>query len=364
MGTKKPTPPKNARVNVESAPDIEKRRRLFQGVASGEVVSVAPSAERREQVRRRSRIVSIVTIAVVVVVSIAALAVYSLWHQSANKTVADAFYNTLSASSIQFSAKVSSPTREVASIDGRMTGERGVIDASMKTTLPDDLSTIHFSAVTTPNDIFLRLPKASQILATNASPAQATLLNALLPIVQQDIDNKWVYVQSNELPYVQSITRLSTCMVQSLQLFSTSHTARLGFMNAYEHNAFMDAKKIRAKDTEAIYQVTIKQRPFLGFLDELSAEGKAVPLGACDELKSLRTSTLHDAVLDVAVDPSSRQLIRLGVAIPGDSPLAITATFATQGVQVVSEPPEVDTVRFRDIKNKILGIVPANPTGE
>ncbi len=341
---------------VESTPDLETRRHTFQGVASGKLAFLSPRTFKTSLgSSRMRRMTGVAIIALVVFVPTIALAAYSIWYQGADKTVADAFYNTLSSSSIGFSATVDTPTRQVATLNGRATDGRAALDVSMKTSLPDDLSTMNISAIATNKDFFFKIPNASRMLTANAPQTQMALFNALVPVVQQDVDNNWVYVQSTELPYVQSIISVSTCAMQAAQRLMTNQESRLAFMSLYHDHSFMDAKQLRSRDSETTYQVTIKSRQFTAFLDALMARGNDVPFGRCsDGIKTIRQGKLGDAVLQVTVNRQTRTLTKLTVAIPGSTQMAIAAEVTNDDVEPVSEPPEAEIVRFQTIKNKIL----------
>lgn len=358
MSTKKETTKsKQKKTTVASAPDLETRRKVFQETASGKrkATPAKSTAQQPSEIKpiRRSRILGVMIVLLVVFVPLIAFAAFYTAYRSPDRMVADAIMNTLSSEKLSYSADVTSPTRQLATIHGKHAGGQAQIDATIKTTYPGELSTVNVALFATQKDMFFNVPNASSLIAKGMPATERSLYESIQPIVKSDVDGKWMYVQQRDLMFVQPLTKLSSCATNSLRSLASNIEARRALITLYRQSPFLETKHIQSIGSTGMYQATINQARFNTFLDNITRAGNVVPFGKCtQEVAAIKKSALHASVFELSIDETSRTLQKMTVAQSGEQPLTTTIVVDTDKEISLKEPD--GAVRFDDIKNKLI----------
>ncbi len=340
--------------HIQSAPDLEARRKDFQAHAAGKKAPIASPAgtDKKSQDIPRIRVIGVMMILLLLFVPLIAFAAYYSYHRSADRIVTDALFHTLTASEMTYDATVETPKRPIATFHGTVSEGKSAVDAHIRTTLPGDLNTAHVSVVGTESNLYLNIAHASRLFAETAPQTQKKAANELMPIVKNEVDGKWVRLQSNDMSYLQSMTRLSPCMVNALRSMATSSAARTALANAYAQHAFLEPKRIRGDGNIGTYQITINQPRLNAFLDATTSKGDTVLSKCTDDIIALKKSNAHEAVIEVGIDESKRVITKVVLSTSGNNP--VTATIMPQlGTSAAIDVP-VDATAFDDIKQKIM----------
>ncbi|MBI3889212.1 hypothetical protein HY312_01365 [Candidatus Saccharibacteria bacterium] len=112
--------------------------------------------------------------------------------------VSDALTNALSSRSVSFKAEVNSPTMSLAAIQGSYKDGSAQADAVIRTSFPGELSTINASAMTTSGALYLKIAHASKLAPELVPKSQKPVVDALMPLIQNSIDDTWVSVASGD----------------------------------------------------------------------------------------------------------------------------------------------------------------------
>lgn len=356
MATKKEaSSKKQLNRSVAKAPDLEKKRKEFQAVASQTKSSPRKKAAPKHHTPRKRTIVILIA-AFLAIFGTGSIAYgYYFWNQTPERVVADALLNAGLSESATFTVDVNSPTRSLASMSGHYVDDRGQAEASIKTMLPGELSTVSVSTVMTPSELYMKVPRASQLISEVAPPAQRSLANVFTPVLKSRVDNKWVYMQPADAALLQGVTHMSSCTVDSLRMLMTSRHARSSLVNTYIQHSFLETKEAKVEKNYGTYQLTINHDAFNEFLDALPKADSSVPFQRCvSEVKSLRQSKASTSVIELTIDISSRKITQAVISAAGaeNTTIMITPVF---GQAASVEKPD-DAVRLDEVKSLLYSL--------
>jgi len=358
MATKKKTPIKKreSKKSVAPAPNLEKKRQEFQDAAARTKKQAVKkgSSEPKHHTPRKRTIIIIVAALLAVVGTVSVSYAYYFWQQSPEKIVADALVNASEASSATFDVDVNSPTRMLASVNGSYTEGRSQFDARIKTKYPGALSDVHVSAINADTSLYVKSPHVSGLVGEMLPVGQQDMINAITPVVKDQIDDKWLYIQSTDVNYVKAMTGITSCLVESARRVSSDSFARSELVEIYLRNKFFEIEETRADKNFATYELTVNKDMFNDALNDLALS--RAPFGGCRaELNTLRSDKIYNLVIHLVIDKSSRTIAQATVSVSGADGMTAMITPRFNVPVEIRAPSE--NVRFDDIKTQLFGEV-------
>lgn len=342
---------------VAPNPELEKKRKEFQAAVSGAKKPAAKKAHTKPKHHTpRKRTIIIIVAALLAVIGTTAVSYgYYFWQQSPEKMVSDALINASSAESASFDVDVNSPTRMLASMRGEYTDGRGHLEARVKTSLPGELNEVTVSAVAANTDLYVRAPQVSSLVNEVVPTEQRVLASAIMPMVKDKVDDKWLYVRATDANYLKGVTGVSSCVVEATQRIMTSPEARTALTDVYMSNRFFAISEIRTDKNFGTYELTIDQAKFNQFLDAVASAESSTPFSRCTlELNALRTDSVYESVVYLVIDKSSRTINQVVLNTSGLSRVTVMITPQFNSDVTIDMP--ADPVRFDDVKSQIFSL--------
>lgn len=345
---------------VAVTPNLEEKRKSFQYAAAvrlGGKKDARTSKKTATKRRTLGKRTVFIAISVLFVILGSAAAAYGLhaWQQTPEKVVADALTNAVQARSMAYDVKVDSPTMPLAAIQGSYSDQISQVSATVRTEYPGDLSTMSGSIIATSKSLYVKVANTSQVIKKIVPASQERIVNALLPIIQDDIDHKWIKLAVSDASYLQDFTKVSSCVVDAAKQLSVSQSARTKLMNVYLANSFFDVKEVKSQPGSGTYQLTIDQQRFQAFIDALQTTDNSVPFSKCrQELTQVRKSSVHLSVIELEIDKTSRHITLATITTTGENATTIKIIPSFKRTVVVEEPKDV--VQFDSLKSQFISL--------
>lgn len=342
---------KNAKP-VAIAPDLEEKRKKFQqAVSHHKAKSSTKKNQPKHHTARKRTLIVIVGALLAIVGSVVVAYAYFFWYHSPEKIVSDALTNAAAAQTVKYDIEVNSPTMSLAAIRGSYKDGGSQASAVIRTTLPGELNTVNASFVSTNKDMYAKVTHASQLAREITPQSQRKVIDALLPSIQDSIDDKWVHIVASDTSLFQSVTKTSSCVVDAVQRLSVSKQARTAVAQTYMQHAFFVIKEVKTDKNAGTYQLTIDPVKFHAFLDAITASSPTLPFSRCNkELATIKASTIDSSVLELIVDKTSRTITHATVSTSGSD--AVTVMISPVFGQDITITEPQGATRFSDIKSQ------------
>ncbi len=343
---------------VAVTPHLEEKRKSFQNAAAIRLggkkdTHVAKKETQKHHSLRKRTVMIIIGIFLAVFGSAAVVYGFYAWQQTPEKVVADAITNAVYARNVAYDVKVDSPTMPLAAIQGSYNDQISQINATVRTEYPGDLSTIRGSAIATNKSLYVKVENTPQVVRKIIPSSQEKIVDALLPAIQDDIDNKWIKIAVDDTAYLQDFTKISSCVVSSIKQLSVSQSARTKLMDIYLSNSFFNVKEVKSQQYSNTYQLTIDQSRFQAFIDALKTTDTSIPFSKCSsELTIARNSSVHLSVIELEIDKASRTISTMTVTTTGENATTVRTTPYFKRNVVVEEPK--DATRFDSLKSQFV----------
>lgn len=341
---------------VAPAPDLELKRKKFQqAVSSSKEKSIPRKTQPKHHSARKRTLIVIVGALLALFGSVGVVYSYFFWYQTPEKMVSDALTNAVSSRTVSFKAEVNSPTMSLAAIQGSYKDGSAQADAVIRTSLPGELSTINASAMTTSGALYLKVARASKLAPELVPKSQKATVDALMPLIRNSIDDKWVSVTSGDASLFQGVTNVSSCVVDAVRQASVSQQARTLLGQAYLQHAFFTIKEVKTDKNAGTYQLTIDRDTFHTFLDEITNSAASVPFSKCNkEMALVKASSIDTSVVELVIDKTTRTITQATISTSGKDAMTIMVTPAFDQEVTIVEPE--DTTNFSIIKAQFLSL--------
>ena len=339
---------------VATTPDLEEKRKKFQqAAATKKAAHVSRKTQPKHHSSRKRTLIILVGALLAVIGSVTVAYGFFFWQQSPQKIVADAFMNAAASQEVSYEIEVNSPTMSLAAINGSYKNGASQASAVVRTSLPGKLATINGSIIATDNDLYLKVSHASDLVGEIAPISQKKVINALLPLVQKDIDDKWLLIAAKDASLFQNITKTSSCTIESIRMLSTNQQARSAFMQTYLQHDFFTVKEVKMDGNSGTYQLTIDKDTFHAFLDAITTSKPALPFSTCNkELLAVKSTSVDTSVVELVIDKTTRTITQATVSTSGMNATTVMVAPTFNQSSTIDVPENV--TRFDAIKAQFL----------
>ena len=354
--------------DVPPSPNIEAKRQEFKEYLSGEkplpvdnTTGQLPAAKSNPKRRLAILIASIVA-----AIIISVLIIYTVfWARSPEKVVLDAVRNAAAAQSIEFNGTMylqQSQKPQVA-YNGAIRDNMGRLDAAIQTELQGDLSALQTSTVFGSGGIYLKINKLSQFISQGSPPQVKATFAPYLPIIKQDVDDKWMKVNSGYVGLYEPLTGVSQCVVDIMQKITSDRSGSLTkLLDIYMRNPLFTLVELsEPNDATGKYRLTPNQKHADAFLQALFSSSLHASLAGCSvEPGSVKGTNLQGISVDLAIDKASRQLTYVDVTTGQRSVSRVTVEpqFNTgASVQVPQKTSNLGDIQAKALQNDVNSIL-------
>ncbi len=342
---------------VAKAPDLEAKRKKFQqAAATVKPVHTPKKTQPKHHTSRKRTVIILVGALLAIIGSVSVAYGVFFWQQSPDKMVADALSNAASSQSVSYDIEVNSPTMSLAAISGSYKDGNSQAEAVIRTALPGALATVTGSVMATNKNLYVKVPNATEVVREILPESQQKVAGLLLPLIQNDINDKWIRMAIADTAFFQGVTNVSSCVVESARNLSVNQQARMLMTRAYMQNAFFAAKEVKTDKNRGTYQLTIDRTKFHAFIDAITRSSPAIPFSKCNkELAAVKASAVDTSVIELVIDKTTRTLTQVTVSTPGKDAMTVMISPVFDQTDAISEPTEGVT-RFDDLKAQFFTV--------
>lgn len=315
------------------------------------------------RIRRLPKRYSITFVAGTLIVVIgAAIAMYVYYQTSPQKIVYDAVQNALTSSTLMFEGTVmrtaSDNSDAVAAVDGQLSQTKSRL--AIAGTSTDQLKG---EMITDRDDTFLKINRASELVASAVPSHQTELYASILPQIKQTIDGKWIWIEQSDVALVGSIVKLSGCSVDIVQSITKSTASRTALLNVYKNHPFFVVSEDGA-GTEQIgnYTLKINNVIFDEFMASFPSSSLATKLSGCQyQSPAITSETLRGFTIHLTIDKKNRQIVEVDAHTGQTSQLRVFIKPDFSTPSVINNPQDI--TRFSDIKQQVFKGFLSNSSG-
>lgn len=337
---------------VEAAPNLEEKRKEFQDAVTNKRAAKKLVAPKPRGNARRTLI--IVISALVVVLGATGIAYAYAWYQSPEKIVLDAAMNAVSAKSANYEGKtyLFGSKQPQISYSGAFGSGLSKLDVSISMPLGGDLSSLNTSLVTTKDDVYLKIDKASQLIDETAPPAFKQSFQAYLPLIRDEVDGKWIKVNQNDIDLYQPVTHVSRCVTDIFQILTTEQSATQTLAGMYSQHPFFKVDELsQPADAIGKYRLTLDNAQYEKFKARLYGSAFYASLASCNKKShDVKSSDVQDLMIDVTVNKANRELTEMSIDQGKASTTRVTLQPRFNAPADIEVPK--NTARMSDLEGK------------